>query len=161
MFVIAAQPFQRMRGKIDDQQAPARAQYARRLADNLERIVAVVQDHVHYREIDGSWGDLARELVTLPEIPNTAVFNNVYPNPFNPMTKVSFTLTGNQHVRVSIYDLKGALVRTLTDQAYSVGTHALTWNGTNSAGMEVSAGTYLVQMRSDTTTKSQKISLVR
>ena len=44
---------------------------------------------------------------------------------------------------------------------YSVGTHTLTWNGTNSAGMEVSAGTYLVQMRSDTTTKSQKISLVR
>ncbi len=66
----------------------------------------------------------------------------LYPNPFNPNTTISFDLPMSANVDLSIYNIKGQKVKTLTNQKYSKGKHSLIWNGTNDENQNVSSGVY-------------------
>ncbi len=70
------------------------------------------------------------------------------PNPFNPQTSISFAVSQRQHVSISVYDLTGKLVSTLTDQWYDAGNHSVEWRGSDLTGGALPSGTYLVRMRS-------------
>lgn len=52
----------------------------------------------------------------------------IYPNPFNPTTKISFELVKDSKVNVSIYNCKGQLIQTLTSTSMSKGHHTIDWN---------------------------------
>jgi ASPIC and UnbV/FG-GAP-like repeat/FlgD Ig-like domain len=66
-----------------------------------------------------------------------------YPNPFNPMTNIEFSLPRAGEVSMRVYDITGRLVRTiLSGTHYDAGTHAVVWNGTDGSGMKVASGVY-------------------
>ncbi len=50
------------------------------------------------------------------------------PNPFNPMTEISFNLAVESPVRLVVYNVKGQLVKVLADGTFGVGFHAVTWD---------------------------------
>ncbi|MDZ4181942.1 MAG: immune inhibitor A, partial [Candidatus Cloacimonadaceae bacterium] len=52
-----------------------------------------------------------------------------YPNPFNPTTTISFDLAKAGKVKVSIYNIKGQMVKTLANDDFAVGRHSLVWDG--------------------------------
>ncbi|MCF7919400.1 MAG: T9SS type A sorting domain-containing protein [Candidatus Cloacimonetes bacterium] len=58
---------------------------------------------------------------------NSALGSN-YPNPFNPVTTITFSLTQPGHVKLSVYDTKGRLVDTLVDGSRAANTYHQTWN---------------------------------
>jgi flagellar hook assembly protein FlgD len=62
------------------------------------------------------------------------------PNPFNPQTSIRFYLPAPGTVELSIYDVRGALVRRLARGEFDAGAHALAWNGTDDAGRPVASG---------------------
>ena len=68
------------------------------------------------------------------------------PNPFNPQTVFTFTLSQPGRVRVNVYDLKGALVKTLVNETGDVGSHTVPWDGTDSSHQRVVSGVYFVQV---------------
>jgi len=72
---------------------------------------------------------------------------NNYPNPFNPATRISFSLKDDCHVALSVYNLRGQLVRTLTNGPWGVGNHFVTWNGRDDRGAAVSSGPYFYQLK--------------
>ncbi len=86
-----------------------------------------------------------------------------YPNPFNPSTTIQYTIPDkvNKHVSLKLYDLRGALIKTLVDQVVSPGNHSLIWNGTDDTGNKVSSGIYLYQLQAGEFTKSNKMILMR
>jgi hypothetical protein len=61
-------------------------------------------------------------LATLP----TAIALSVFPNPFNPVAQVAFTLPAAGPVELLVYDLKGRLLRTLLDGTMTAGSHQVT-----------------------------------
>ena len=64
-----------------------------------------------------------------------------YPNPFNPQTKIEFTLPQRGQVTVKIFNVRGELVRTLVDDVREGNVvHVEVWNGTDNRGAEVSSG---------------------
>jgi len=65
------------------------------------------------------------------------------PNPFNPRTQVAFDLPRAGLVRLRVYDLRGALVRTLVETTLPAGHHVATWDGTDQGGATVASGAYL------------------
>ncbi|MBR9977418.1 MAG: VCBS repeat-containing protein, partial [Bacteroidetes bacterium] len=69
-----------------------------------------------------------------------------YPNPYSHashgVTNISYTLHNSGDVRIEIYDARGALVRTLTEERREAGTHVANWNGRDEAGQRVASGTY-------------------
>ncbi len=82
------------------------------------------------------------------EIPEkTHLFQN-YPNPFNPETTLLFSIAAQGFVTVSIYNVNGESIKTLTARRYSAGTHELRWDGTGFQGGPVSGGLYFAQLES-------------
>jgi len=69
-----------------------------------------------------------------------------YPNPFNPETTISFDLKDAERVNLSIYNLKGQLVRTLVNSDLPIGRHRLIWDGKDSLGRRVGSGIYYYRM---------------
>jgi len=64
------------------------------------------------------------------------------PNPFNPRTTIKYATSKAGHVTLRIYNVQGALVKTLADKHVEAGQHEASWDGRNSAGQTVSSGVY-------------------
>ncbi len=88
-------------------------------------------------------------------------FLSVAPNPFNPQTTFSFTLASAEVVQLSLYNLRGELVRTLVDEHLSAGAHDYTWNGRDRSGQSVSSGFYLARFQQGGEVVTEKVTLLK
>jgi hypothetical protein len=68
------------------------------------------------------------------------------PNPFSVSTRIEFQIPERERVKVIIYDVDGALIRTLADSTMDGGTHTVEWNGTDDGGNEVEPGVYFYKL---------------
>ncbi|MDP8210115.1 MAG: T9SS type A sorting domain-containing protein [Candidatus Stygibacter australis] len=84
-----------------------------------------------------------------------------YPNPFNPETQITFNLPEAEYVNLSVYNLKGQLVKLLADEILPAGKNSLIWNGRNATGRKVSSGVYLVRFKSSNEIATKKIMLIK
>jgi len=84
-----------------------------------------------------------------------------YPNPFNPSTTISFTLSRNTTVCLDIYNLKGQKIIGLVDGVFGAGVHKVVWNGIDENGRSVSSGVYLYQMRAERCVETKKMVMVK
>ena len=94
------------------------------------------------------------ELVSAHEttiVPCTELTN--YPNPFNPETTISFSVTQNSDfVTLEIFNIKGQKVKQLVSYSanqFSVGQHSVVWDGTDQNNKPVSSGIYMYQLKVD------------
>jgi len=73
---------------------------------------------------------------------------NNYPNPFNPATTISFTISSESHRKTElvIYNLKGQKVKQLKNDQLATGQYSVVWNGTDENGQNVSSGLYFVKL---------------
>jgi len=101
------------------------------------------------------------ETVSVVDLPGFAKVLRVIPNPFNPTTKISFDLRQPGPVRLRIYDLKGALVRTLIDTDMSAGFHESSWQATNDHGQRVASGVYLAILEANGEHQTTKMAVVK
>jgi hypothetical protein len=69
-----------------------------------------------------------------------------HPNPFNPVTTIPFIVPETGRVRLSVYDVKGSLVKTLYDGILPAGFRQLTWEGTDNRGNGVGSGVYFCRL---------------
>ncbi|MCF7911098.1 MAG: DUF1565 domain-containing protein [Candidatus Cloacimonetes bacterium] len=84
-----------------------------------------------------------------------------YPNPFNPETQIVFNLPESEKVYLSVYNLKGQLVRVLADDVLPAGENCLYWDSRNEMGRIVSSGVYLVRLQSGKANVMRKIMLIK
>ena len=77
------------------------------------------------------------------EIPYKYGIQDIYPNPFNPITNIQFEISEFTQVTLSIYDLNGRLLKILLDDKMNPGQYLATWNGIDRQGYQVSSGIYL------------------
>jgi hypothetical protein len=72
-----------------------------------------------------------------------------YPNPFNPTTTIKFGLKEDSNVSINIYNIKGAVVRTLVDGEMNADYHEVIWDGKDNSDRTVSSGLYFYKMVSE------------
>ncbi|MEE9269195.1 MAG: FG-GAP-like repeat-containing protein [Candidatus Krumholzibacteria bacterium] len=84
-----------------------------------------------------------------------------YPNPFNPETRIRFTVDRAGPVTLRVYDVSGALVRTLIDRTMAAKSHTAIWNGTNNDGLRAGSGTYFFRLTSGKRTLVRKAVLLK
>ena len=65
-----------------------------------------------------------------------------YPNPFNPITNIKFSLKADSKVSLRIYNIRGQIVKTLVHDNIPAGHHSVVWNGTDESGKSVTSGVY-------------------
>ena len=88
--------------------------------------------------------------------PSEYKLNNVYPNPFNPVTNISFEVPEYSVVKIAIYDIRGAELTVLTDGYMDSGKHEIIWNASL-----YSSGIYFVRMIILDQMHTQKITLLK
>ncbi len=100
-----------------------------------------------------------------PRIPGSFSLSQNYPNPFNPTTTISFDVPGAQGrelpVHLSVYDIRGRLVKTLVDTKLTPGSHRIVWDGRNDDGDRVSSGVYLYTLRAGRETHTRKMAVLK
>ncbi|MEA1972972.1 MAG: FlgD immunoglobulin-like domain containing protein, partial [Candidatus Cloacimonadota bacterium] len=94
---------------------------------------------------------------------SSSIINNFinYPNPFNPETNISFNLTKSSNVKLSIYNIKGELVKNLLNQNMDLGNHNIKWNGIDNKNNQVSSGMYFIELDADNYKLDKKILLLK
>ena len=82
----------------------------------------------------------------LPALPTRTALHQNFPNPFNPTTVIRYELAGSAHVSLRVYDVRGALVRTLEDRNLPAGRYEVGWNGVDNRGSQVASGIYFYRL---------------
>jgi hypothetical protein len=111
------------------------------------------------RLLDGS-EIRSREISVTVAGPKLQLLQNK-PNPFSPSTTISFSLPDTRQVSLSIYDVRGKLVKTLVDAVLDVGPKAYVWDGTNEIGNAVGSGIYLYRLTAGKQVFTKKMMLIR
>ncbi len=107
----------------------------------------------------------AGTIVGITDASNTLVsdyaLSSNYPNPFNPVTTITYRLPEAQRVRIVVYNTLGQEVKTLLDEVKPAGVYRLQWDGRDSAGNPVSSGLYFYRMTAGNFHSVHKMLLVR
>lgn len=86
---------------------------------------------------------------------NNIIVRN-YPNPFNPETKISFSIPENSNIELIIYNIKGQKVKTLAKIYFDKGNHSVIWNGKDSNDNLVGSGVYFYKLNVNGRTEAFK-----
>ena len=89
-----------------------------------------------------------------------SLFQN-YPNPFNPSTTIEYRVMRQQHVNLSIYNMRGQKIKTLVDDIRAAGTHTIRWNGRDEIDIPVPSGVYLCTLVVDAQRQTRKMVLMQ
>jgi hypothetical protein len=84
-----------------------------------------------------------------------------WPNPFNPSTRIAFSLDRAMAARVDVLDPRGRLLRQLHDGPLGPGGHELSWDGRDDAGHPLASGVYLVRLAGEGQQRRLKVLLLK
>jgi hypothetical protein len=109
------------------------------------------------REFDGLRGtaDAAHEAVYGDHLAQN------HPNPFNPSTTIEYSISEDSHVSLSIFNVKGQLVRTLENGLRKRHNYRMVWDGKSDKGEAVASGTYFCRLKTDRLTQTRKLVVLR
>ena len=103
-----------------------------------------------------TWGDNACLSMGKLIIPEDFNIHSIYPNPFNPITNITYGLPEHVNVQILVYDLSGKQVETLINEFQTPGYHSINWDADN-----LPSGVYLIRMDSGEFTQTQKVVLIK
>jgi hypothetical protein len=107
--------------------------------------------------VDPVISDNEENITTAPSF----AFTSSYPNPFNPNTSIKFYNESSGNVKVSIYNIIGQKVKTIINQDFPIGNHAVIWDGKNEANNEVTSGVYFYKVETSTYSEMNKMLLLK
>ncbi|MEJ2720337.1 MAG: beta-propeller fold lactonase family protein, partial [bacterium] len=84
-----------------------------------------------------------------------------HPNPFNPSTKIAFTIPADGHVTLNVYDVAGRLVRTLVDEKRRANRYTVMWDGRDNRGTPVASGVYFYRILAGKYRATKKMVVVK
>lgn len=90
------------------------------------------------------------------EVPKEFKLNNNYPNPFNPSTKIRFSVPKSEFVSLKVYSIDGKLVDELLKTNLTAGTFEVEWNADNFA-----SGVYFYRLESSSFIDTKRMLLVK
>ena len=96
------------------------------------------------------------ESAPLLPVPQGTALLGAYPNPFNPVTTISYQLAESGAVHVTICNLAGQTVATLVDATQPAGLHNVQWHAA-----DLPSGVYLCRLQAGVYQKNQRILLVK
>jgi hypothetical protein len=88
--------------------------------------------------------------------------DHVFPNPFNPVTKIAFTVPESAgRVTLTIHNVNGQVVRSLVDAEYPAGPAVAVWDGMDDAGKGLATGIYFAKLSAGGADAFTKMTLLK
>ena len=92
--------------------------------------------------------------------PATTELAGVYPNPVRSDASVVFSLAREGAVDLSVYDVRGARVRTLRSGVFGAGRYTVRWDGRDDSGRRIGGGMYFVRLSAGHYSKTLKTAIM-
>ena len=116
--------------------------------DLLETITFIPNMHIN---------NVINPYIMTNEHPLTYSLSNAYPNPFNPSTKINYSIADDiNNLQINVYDIQGRLVETLHKGMQPRGEYQLVWNASN-----FSSGIYFLRMLANQHLFTKKVILIK
>lgn len=90
------------------------------------------------------------------ELPDQFILHNAYPNPFNPSTKISYTIPNYGAVSLKVYNSLGQEIATLVSEQQASGTHEVEFRAKG-----LSSGFYYYKLQFGNDVQTKKIILLK
>jgi M6 family metalloprotease-like protein len=97
----------------------------------------------------------------VPQIPLTTALLDAYPNPFNPITHLQYTVKAAETVSIDIFNVRGQLIRSYSARHAKAGQYRIIWDGKDQHGRDASSGVYMYRMTSGKYAASKKMILMK
>jgi hypothetical protein len=99
-------------------------------------------------------------------LPRAYALGQNFPNPFNPSTTIRFAIPAGEgeagvHTTLSVFNLRGQLVRTLVDEEKAPGEYSVQWDGRNDKGEPTGSGVFLYRLQSGDYSATRKMIIVK
>ena len=109
----------------------------------------------------GVWRRPLSEMITgvedqNSEIPSRFLLEQNFPNPFNPSTKIRYSVPQSSNVMIKVFDILGNEIESLVNEEKPVGTYELTWYATN-----LPSGIYFYTINAGSFIETKKMILLK
>ncbi|UCD17326.1 MAG: T9SS type A sorting domain-containing protein [Candidatus Zixiibacteriota bacterium] len=94
-------------------------------------------------------------------LPGSFVLEQNHPNPFNPVTRIGYSLPNPGHVRLEVFNILGQSVQVLIDAEMPAGRHIAVWDGNDAENKPVASGIYFYRIDYGELNKTRKMLLVK
>lgn len=94
-------------------------------------------------------------------VPGSFKLEQNFPNPFNPVTQIAYTIPENSDVSLVIYDLNGRCLKEWNRNNQAPGSYSVEWDGSNHGGMKVSTGLYLYKLTAGEYSDTKKMIIIK
>ena len=94
-------------------------------------------------------------------VPRKTSLHQNFPNPFNPITTLHYSLPKDAMIRLSVYDITGRKIKTLVHSEQSAGAKSTLWDATNNDGQSVAAGVYYYTLEIGEFKETRKMTLLK
>jgi hypothetical protein len=101
-------------------------------------------------------GDEQVEIDRTTTLPTTFYLAQNFPNPYNPTTTIRFAIPSAGKVKLTVYNVRGELVRTLVDGEVSAGYHEVTFDAS-----KLASGVYFYRLEAGSYVATQKMILAK
>ncbi|MDP4197632.1 MAG: T9SS type A sorting domain-containing protein, partial [Bacteroidota bacterium] len=126
---------------------------------NNKLLATVIAPYITHRSFSGVYilnylTEVASEKKNFPII-NFQLMQN-FPNPFNPVTTISYSIPEDANVRLKVYDILGKEVKTLVNRNETAGIHKVNFNASS-----LPSGLYIYRIEAGSFTDSKKLLLLK
>ena len=127
--------------------------------------IVVKDKEANTQSVNGPFSLTIRENVLALDgrdmLPEIFALHENYPNPFNPVTNITYDLPERIMVRLTIFDITGRRIRQIVNGYQEAGFQSVLWEGTNDRGQPVSGGLYFYQLKAGEFIKTRKMLLIK
>jgi len=89
-------------------------------------------------------------------IPNKYKLSQNFPNPFNPSTKIRYSVPQSSNVVIKVFDILGNEIEILVDEQKTTGTYEITWYAES-----LPSGIYFYQLQTSGFIETKKMVLMK
>lgn len=93
--------------------------------------------------------------------PKFTDISSIYPNPFNPTTKIQYSISEGSAVEIEVFNIKGQKVTTLISQYHEPGNYEVMWQGKDRNGRNVGSGVYFCKLKTNSKQIIRKMVMVK
>jgi len=126
------------------------------VAMNNLRYSLTTYDGLSFSLIDKKFAEPSSTIYTKVNREGDISLENIFPNPFNPSTKIIYRLKNAAQIKIKIYDILGTEIQTLVNEYKMPGKYSITFENRS-----LSSGVYFCRIESKEFTLTKKIILMK
>jgi hypothetical protein len=107
-----------------------------------------------------AWSDVGDDAADMESPAHFSLSTN-YPNPFNPETRIGYSLPKASHVKLEIFNILGQRIKTIVDEDQTIGNKEVVWDGTDVRGEQVASGVYFYRLQAKDFVQTKKMVLMK